>query len=96
MSLAVTVTEASTVRLARGCRLRFDEARQQWLILAPERVFMPDEVSAAAVRRCVEEGVTVADVIDGFVVDYDAPRETIAVDVLAMLQDLADKGVLVV
>lgn len=95
MSDTVTITEDCVPQLARGCRLRFDEAREQWLILAPERVFMPDEVSATALRRCVEEGITVAQVIDGFAKEFDAPRETIAGDVVAMLQDLADKGVLV-
>lgn len=92
--MSATITEASRLRLPRGVRLRFDETRQQWIILAPERVLVPDEIAVAALRRCLEEGDSVGQVIDRFAQDYDAPRETIAADVLAMLQELADKGML--
>jgi pyrroloquinoline quinone biosynthesis protein D len=90
--MSVTITEASVLALSRGVRLRFDEARQQWIILAPERVLVPDEIAVVALRRCLEDGDSVGQVIDAFAHDYDAPRDTIAADVLAMLQELADKG----
>jgi pyrroloquinoline quinone biosynthesis protein D len=87
------ITETSVPRLPRGVRLRFDEARQQWVILAPERVLMPDEMAVTILQRCLD-GASVGTVIDQLVTEYDAPRAEIAADVLAMLQDLADKAML--
>ena len=40
-----TIGAASVPRLARGVRLRFDRVRDAWLLLAPERVLMPDEAA---------------------------------------------------
>jgi pyrroloquinoline quinone biosynthesis protein D len=57
----ISVSEDSRPVLPRHAKLKFDETRQVWVILAPERVLAPDEI---------------------------------AVDVIAMLQDLADKGFL--
>jgi pyrroloquinoline quinone biosynthesis protein D len=37
---------------------------------------------------------SVADMVDQLAEKYAAPREAIATDVIAMLQDLADKGFL--
>ncbi|MGH6943690.1 MAG: pyrroloquinoline quinone biosynthesis peptide chaperone PqqD, partial [Geminicoccaceae bacterium] len=37
--------------LARGVRLRFDQARAAWVLLAPERVLMPDEVAVEIIKR---------------------------------------------
>jgi pyrroloquinoline quinone biosynthesis protein D len=37
---------------------------------------------------------SVADIVDQLTVKYTADREAIATDVIAMLQDLADKGFL--
>ena len=63
------------------------------IVLAPERLLLPDE-QAVAVLRLVD-GVRDADaIIDQLGREYQAPREVIASDVLAMLQDLVDKKVL--
>jgi pyrroloquinoline quinone biosynthesis protein D len=63
------------------------------VILAPERVLAPDEIAVEVLKLCDGERST-ADIIDHLAVKYAAPRETIATDVVAMLQDLADKGFL--
>ena len=39
----IRVSEASRPVLPRHARLKFDETRQVWVILAPERVLAPDE-----------------------------------------------------
>jgi pyrroloquinoline quinone biosynthesis protein D len=40
MSTPVVIGESSAPRLARGMRLQFDKQRDQWIIQAPERVFV--------------------------------------------------------
>jgi len=69
------VSATSVLRLAPHIVFRFDDTRQRWIMMAPERLMLPDE-QALATRYT------------------QAPRELIATDVTAMLQDLADKGCL--
>jgi len=93
------VTEASVVaggsvlRFAAHAKFRFDAVRQAWVVLAPERLLLPDE-QAVAVLRLID-GVRDADaVVDALSREYEAPRAVVAADVLPMLQDLVDKKVL--
>ena len=89
----ISVSEASRPVLPRHARLKFDETRQLWVILAPERVLAPDEIAVEVLQLCA--GVrSVTDVADQLAQKYAAPREAIMADVIAMLQDLADKGFL--
>ena len=89
----ISVSEASRPVLPRHARLKFDETRQRWVILAPERVLAPDEIAVEVLQLC--DGIrSVAAVIDQLAAKYAAERAAIAVDVIAMLQDLADKGFL--
>ncbi len=63
------------------------------MILAPERVLAPDEIAVEVLQLC--DGVrSVAEMIDQLAEKYAAERDAIATDVIAMLQDLADKGFL--
>jgi pyrroloquinoline quinone biosynthesis protein D len=89
----ISVSEASRPVLPRHARLKFDETRQRWVILAPERVLAPDEIAVEVLQLC--DGVrSVAAVIDQLAAKYAAERAAIAADVITMLQDLADKGFL--
>jgi pyrroloquinoline quinone biosynthesis protein D len=89
----ITVNEISRPVLPRHAKLKFDETRKVWVLLAPERVLAPDEIAVEVLQLC--DGVrSVADMVDGLAQKYAAPREAIATDVIAMLQDLADKGFL--
>jgi pyrroloquinoline quinone biosynthesis protein D len=89
----ISVSEASRPVLPRHAKLKFDETRKVWVILAPERVLAPDEIAVEVLQLC--DGVrSVADVADQLAQKYAAPREAIMADVVAMLQDLADKGFL--
>lgn len=80
-------------RLPRGVRLRRDEVRNQWLLLAPERVLHPDPIAVAVLERC-DGARTVSEIVDDLATAYAAPREIIETDVKKMLADLADKRVL--
>jgi pyrroloquinoline quinone biosynthesis protein D len=88
----VVISAASKPFLPRHVKLRHDEARGRWIILAPERVFTPNAIAVAVLRLC-DGGQTVADLANALALSYNAPKEQIMADVIAMLQDLADKGV---
>src|ERR1700694_5639047 len=89
----ISVSEASRPVLPRHARLKYDETRQRWVILAPERVLAPDEIAVEVLQLC-DGGRSVAQMIDQLAEKYTAERDAIATDVVAMLQDLADKGFL--
>ena len=89
----IRVSEESRPVLPRHAKLKFDATRQVWVILAPERVLAPDETAVEVLQLC--DGVrSVSQVVDQLARKYAAEREAIATDVIAMLQDLADKGFL--
>lgn len=89
------VSEQSVPQLPRGVKLRFDKARDAWVLLAPERVFMPDPIAVEILKRC-DGQAALSGIIDDLAKTFAAPREQIAKDVTAMLQDLADKGMVAV
>ena len=41
----ISVSEASRPVLPRHAKLKYDETRKVWVILAPERVLAPDEIA---------------------------------------------------
>jgi pyrroloquinoline quinone biosynthesis protein D len=87
------VAGASVLRFAPHARFRFDETRQAWVVLVPERLMLPDE-QAVAVLKLIDGVRDVDAVVETLSRDYEAPRDVIAGDVLPMLQDLVDKKVL--
>jgi pyrroloquinoline quinone biosynthesis protein D len=89
----IRVSETSRPKLPRHAKLKFDETRQVWVILAPERVLAPDEIAVEVLKLCDGER-SVADMVDQLAAKYAADRSAIVGDVIAMLQDLADKGFL--
>jgi pyrroloquinoline quinone biosynthesis protein D len=89
----ISVSEVSRPLLPRHAKLRFDETRQRWVILAPERVLAPDEIAVEILQLC-DGARNVAQMIDQLAAKYTADRASIGADVIAMLQDLADKGFL--
>jgi pyrroloquinoline quinone biosynthesis protein D len=89
----ISVSETSRPVLPRHARLKFDETRQRWVILAPERVLAPDEIAVEVLHLC-DGARSVGTIVDQLAEKYAAGRDAIATDVIAMLQDLADKGFL--
>lgn len=88
------IVQVSVPHLAPHMRLRFDKAREVWTIQAPERTFVLDEIAQAIVSRCNGD-VSVEAIIEGLCTTFpDAPRDVIEEDVIAMLQNFADKGVI--
>jgi pyrroloquinoline quinone biosynthesis protein D len=87
------ITGASRPALPKYIKLRHDAGRGRWVILAPERVFNPDDTAVAVLKLC--DGVRpVADIAASLAAEYSAPVDEILTDITAMLQDLSDKGVI--
>ena len=80
-------------RLPRGVRLVDSEAQGGFVLLAPERVFKPDAIALAVLKRCTGEAA-LAEIVDDLAAAYSAPRERILADVTALLRGLADKRLL--
>jgi len=88
------VSATSVLRLAPHIVFRFDDTRQRWIMMAPERLMLPDE-QAVEILKLVDGKASVDAIVDVLAARYtQATRELIAADVTAMLQDLADKGCL--
>lgn len=90
----MTVTEQSIPTLPRGARMRFDESRQRWVLLVPERVLAPDDIAVEVLKLC-DGKKSVGVLADELAAKYVASREEILHDVIEMLQDLAESGFLV-
>ena len=80
-------------RLAPGVRLKYDTARECWVVLAPERVLMPDETALEVLQRLDGEK-TVDALVGELVTAYDADRGEILADVTELLNGLLEKRVL--
>src|ERR1700704_352342 len=90
----LVVSAASILRLAPHIVFRFDDTRQRWIMMAPERLLLPDE-QAVEILKLVDGKASVGAIADALAARYtQAPRELIAKDAAAMRQDLADKGCL--
>jgi pyrroloquinoline quinone biosynthesis protein D len=82
-----------TPHFASGVRLHHDQARGRWVVMAPERMFVPDE-TALEVLRLVDGARDLEAIVDALAAKFDAPRDVIATDVRAMLDDLVARGAL--
>ena len=80
-------------RLAPGVRLHFDQTRDAWVLLAPERVLEMEGPASEILRRC-DGSRTVPQIIDELAKIYNADRAEIATDVANMLADLVGKRML--
>ena len=83
----------SRPHLPRGVRLKRDEARGRWTLLAPERIFEVDDTAAAVLELCDGER-DLAGIVAELAARYAAPPAVIEKDVVAMLADLKAKRVL--
>ena len=89
-----TAIPGTTVpRLPRGVRLRYDESRSEWMLLAPERVLKPDGIALEILKRC-DGKATLDAIIDDLALSFSADRKEVACDVREFLNGLAAKRVL--
>jgi pyrroloquinoline quinone biosynthesis protein D len=69
--------------------MQFDPVRQRLAVLAPERVYWPDEVATAILKLCDGER-SIAGISEQLANEYAAPLETIQADVLEFVQSWTD------
>ena len=86
------ISAESKPALPRHIKMRHDAARGRWLVLAPERVFTPDPIAVAVLQLC-DGSRSVSAIAAELAQAYNAPSERILADIVPMLQELADKGV---
>ena len=55
--------ETVTPRLRRGVKFRFDETRQAWILLAPEKLFTPQGTAVEILKR-VDGAQTLGEIVD--------------------------------
>jgi pyrroloquinoline quinone biosynthesis protein D len=83
----------SRPRLPKGVKLKRDEVRGRWTLLAPERIFEIDATAATVLELCDGER-DLAAIVAELAARYTAPPAVIEKDVVAMLADLKAKRVL--
>jgi pyrroloquinoline quinone biosynthesis protein D len=94
MNEPIPLPAAAKPRFRPHVKLSFDRRRERWVVLAPERMLVLDEIALEVLKRCTGDA-TLEDIIDGLAQSFDAPRAEIAADVTGLLADLREKGVLV-
>ena len=77
-------------RLPRGVRLKYDETRGEWLLLAPERVIKADPIAVEILKRC-DGTATFESIVDDLARQFSADRARVESDVRALLDTLAAK-----
>lgn len=85
--------ESRVPRFRRGVRFRYDQVRGAWVLLAPEKLYVPDEV-AVEILKLVDGERPIGAIADDLASRFDAPRELIVRDTAAALEDLSLRGAL--
>ena len=89
----VELTETSIVRLPSGVRLKKDEVRDRFVLLAPERAVILDPIAVAILNEI--DGVKTFDVIiKSLAAKFAADPQAIAGDVRNFLLDLSNRRML--
>ncbi len=87
----MSIDDAAIPAFGAGVKFRFDQVRGAWVLLAPERMFVPDE-QAVEILKLVDGKRSLGEIVTDLATRFNAPPEVIAGDVATMLRDLADKG----
>ena len=82
-------TTESKPYLPKYVRLHFDDTRHRFAVLAPERVYWPDDTAVEVLKLCDGER-TISAIAARLARDYAAPAETIRADVLEFIQSWSD------
>ena len=95
MTKLITLNINSIPKLPRHAKLRYDNARQKWIINAPERVFELDDI-AAEIMQLVSSTDSIDDIVEKLLKKFkEADKNEVSKDVISMLQNLAEKGFIV-
>lgn len=84
------ISDSSKPHLLRGVKLKHDEVRQQWILLAPERMINANPIAVEVLKRCDGKALF-SEIIDDLAATFKAEPEIVARDVRALLTSLLDK-----
>ncbi|MCE4363996.1 pyrroloquinoline quinone biosynthesis peptide chaperone PqqD [Xanthomonas hortorum] len=88
-----SITRDCQPALRAGVRLQHDRARDQWVLLAPERVVELDEIALVVAQRY--DGVcSLAQIAQELAAEFDADAADIEVDVIELTNTLHQKRLL--
>jgi pyrroloquinoline quinone biosynthesis protein D len=79
--------------LLRGVRLKHDQVRKCWVLLAPERFLRLNGISVDILQRC-DGDAPLARIVDDLAQKYQADPLVVERDVRALLGGLLDKRML--
>ncbi len=91
MTDILKINESVIPKFPKHVRFRFNKAREEWVILAPERLVKLDPI-AVEILKLVDGERSVRIIASELSKKFNAPHETISSDVIEMLQNLSDKG----
>ena len=91
MTDILKIEDETVPRFPKHVKFRHNKARDEWVILAPERLVNLDQI-AVEILKMVDGGKKVKEISAELSKKFNAPEETIISDVKEMLQDLSDKG----
>ena len=83
----------SVPALKRGARRHFDAVRNQHILQGPERIIVLDDIACAILDLC-DGSRTVQAMAAMLAARYQGDAAEIEADVVVLLQELADKGLL--
>jgi pyrroloquinoline quinone biosynthesis protein D len=90
MSEAGAISAQSKPHLPRGMHLKHDATRDEWLLMAPERVLKLNAVAVEILKRC-DGTATLGEIVDQLAAAFAAERARIDTDVRALLAELVAK-----
>ena len=91
MTDILKIDENIIPKFPKHVRFRFNKARKEWVILAPERLVKLDDI-AVEILKLVDGNRTVKVISAELSKKFNAPEDVILGDVKDMLQNLSDKG----
>ncbi|MCC4633562.1 pyrroloquinoline quinone biosynthesis peptide chaperone PqqD [Xanthomonas dyei] len=87
------ITRESQPALRAGVRLQHDRTRDQWVLLAPERVVELDEIAQVVAQR-FDGARSLAQIAQELAAEFDADAAEIEVDVIELTTTLHQKRLL--
>jgi len=85
------ITDDVLPRFPKHVKFRYNKPRDEWVILAPERLVKLDAI-AVEILKLVDGEKSVRIISKELSKKFNAPEDVILKDVKEMLQDLSDKG----
>ena len=95
MTDILTINEEVKPKFPKHVKLKYNKPRDEWVILAPERLVKLDNV-ADEILKLVDGMRNVKEISKELSEKFVAPEEVILKDVNNLLQTLADKGFITV